>query len=234
MTTELTLHGFCDSRVQALEQAFAANFHEGLEAGASLAMTLQGEPIVDLWAGFADAEETQPWQRDTVVQLFSNAKIMVTLCVLRLIDEGRIALDDPVAKHWPEFGAAGKEEITVREVLVHQARVPGFDPPVPLEDFANWERITALLAEQATWFPPGTSCYHPQTFGLILGELTRRVTGLMLSEFFAREFAQPLDADFQLGLKDKAQLRRTAELVPLDQPPSPSRDRSGSAFSRRR
>ncbi|NIP13499.1 MAG: serine hydrolase [Pseudomonadales bacterium] len=204
------VHGFCDERFRPLADAFVANFEEELEAGASLAMTHQGRMVVDLWAGTRDAAGKHPWERDTIVQLFSTTKIIVILCILKLIDDGLLELDAPVARYWPEFGQAGKSAITVRQALLHQASVPGLKQKQPFEAQFDWERVIALIAAEEPWFEPGTSCYHPITYGYILGELTRRVTGSMLSDYFESEFAIPLKTDFQFVLKNEADLARIA------------------------
>ncbi|NIP13498.1 MAG: serine hydrolase [Pseudomonadales bacterium] len=205
--------GHCDPAFGALRDTFVRNFDEGLETGASLAVTHQGSNVVDLWAGYADAANARPWQSDTLVQVYSTTKIMVVVCVLKLIDEGLIELEAPVARYWPEFGQAGKSDITIKQVIVHQSGVPGFDPPQPYEVFSAWERVTAAIAKQPPMVKPGTSCYHPMTYGFILGEVTRRVTGLMLSEFFRQEFAEPLSADFHIGMTDRADFDRVADEV---------------------
>jgi CubicO group peptidase (beta-lactamase class C family) len=128
MTVEV--HGFCEERFLPLREAFAANFADGNEVGASFAATLQGEPVVDLWAGHADFARTRPWERDTTVLLMSTMKIPLILSFLMLVDRGQIALDATVATYWPEFAAGGKDRVTVREAMTHRAGVPGFEPPV--------------------------------------------------------------------------------------------------------
>lgn len=206
----IEINGFCEPRFRPLQDAFVANFEEGLEAGASLAMTHRGRMVVDLWAGTRDANGKEPWERDTISHLFSITKILVVISILKLIDEGMLELDAPVAGYWPEFGRADKSDVTVRQVLLHQAGVPGFEPPQPFEALLNWERITAAIADQPRWFESGVSCYHPLTFGIILGELARRVTGMMVSDFFETHFAKPLGVDLHMGLKDEADLARVA------------------------
>ena len=209
----IALHGLCNAPYRALQDTFVRNFEEDLETGASLAVTHQGSYVVDLWAGYADAAKARPWQSDTLVQVYSTTKIMVVVCILKLIDEGLIELDAPVARYWPEFGQAGKSDITIKQVILHQSGVPGFEPPQPFDVFCDWERVTTAIANQPPMVKPGTSCYHPRTYGFILGEVTRRVTGLMLSEFFRQEFADPLGADFHIGLTDRADFDRVADEI---------------------
>ena len=209
MTTEI--HGFCDERFLPFKEAFRANFDEGLELGSSLGVTHQGKLVVDLWGGFVDRGETRPWQMDTIVNVFSTTKIMVVISILMVIDRGLIELDKPVARYWPEFAAGGKDKVTVREVLTHQGGVPGFDPPVPYEALFDWPGITAHIAASPHWFDGKKFlCYHPQTYGFVLGELIRRVDGRRPAQFFREEIAAKVGADFQIGLTSKSDLSRLA------------------------
>ncbi len=211
MTVEL--HGDCDARFLPLKQAFAENFEAGLELGASVAATWRGEPVLDLWAGFADVAQTRPWERDTVVPVSSTTKIMVTLCVLMLVDAGKIDLDAPIAAYWPEFAAGGKDRVTVRDFFTHQAGAPGFTPPVKALLFLDWDASTARLAAEDHWFGgERRTVYHGPTYGLIGGELVRRVDGRSLVQFFHEEVAAPAGLDFYLGLADVPDPDRVAEL----------------------
>jgi len=210
----IDINGFCDARFASVREAFAANFEEGLEVGAATAVTLHGETVVDLWAGYRDRARSRPWEQDTLVVVYSTSKAAVIACILKLVDDGQVALDAPVAHYWPAFGQAGKSAITVRQVLTHQAGMPGFTEVQPFAALHDWDYITDVLARQAPWHEPGSqSCYHAFTFGFILGEVLRQVTGVMLSEYFRREFAVPAGLDFHLGLKDPALAARLAELV---------------------
>ncbi len=211
MATEI--HGHCDSRFAPLEEAFRANFDEGLELGASLAATLHGEPVVDLWAGCADPKNKVPWQRDTIVLAYSNTKLAATLMTLMLVDRGLLELDTPIARYWPAFAQGGKQHVSVRDALTHQAGVPGFTEPLPFEALRDWPLIIERIAAEPHWFDgERTFCYHAYTFGFILGELIRITTGLRPSEFFRKEVEEPLGADFQIGLRDRADLPRVAKL----------------------
>jgi len=186
------LHGFCDPRFQPLKDAFAANFEDGLEVGAPVAMTHHGRPVVDLWAGHADFARTRAWEKDTIVLVFSSTKVPLALCMLKLIDEGRVELDAPVATYWPEFAAGGKDHVTVREAMSYRGGVPGFEPPIPFEALRDWRAMTANLAAQTHWFGgEARLCYHPVTHGFLLGEIIRRVDGRMPSQFFRETFAEP-------------------------------------------
>ena len=194
-----------------MREAFSTNFDEG-DLGASCAVVHQGELVVDLWGGHSDVAETKPWERDTIVNVWSTTKMMAALCVLVLHDRGALSVDDPVAAHWPEFSAGGKEGVLIRHLLSHTAGVPGFDPPITKEEMYDWDHCCANLAAQAPWWEPGTaSGYHASTQGWLLGEVVRRVTGRTLGTFFREEIAGPLGADFHIGLDD-AEFGRVAEM----------------------
>ncbi len=210
------IHGFCDERFRPLEDAFRHNLDSGLDKGASLAVTLGGEPVVDLWGGTRDYEMITPWEADTVVRVFSTSKIMVMITVLVLVDRGLLDLDAPIAQYWPEFAKHGKDSITARQVLVHRSGLPGFGRSVSFDEVADWDNAIEILEEASLWYEPGTiSCYHSQTFGYLLGELVRRVSAMPFEEFFRREIAEPLGADFQFDFPtDEA--TRVAALWPAD------------------
>ena len=211
MTIEV--HGFCDPRFERLKSAFVANFEADLELGASAAATLRGEPVLDLWAGWADVAETRPWDRDTVVPVSSTTKIMVTLCVLMLVDAGRIDLDAPIATYWPEYAAGGKDRVTVRDLFTHQAGAPGFTPPVKASLFLDWEASAQRVAAEEHWFGGERRViYHGSTYGLIGGELIRRVDGRTPVRFFHDEVAAPAGLDFHLGLAEVPDPSRVAEV----------------------
>ena len=209
------IHGLCDERFQPLADAFRANLESGLDKGASLAVTIHGEAVVDLWGGSRDYAQSTPWDTDTVVRVFSTSKVMVILCVLMLADRGLLDLDEPFATYWPEFAKHGKGSITARQVLVHRSGLPGFGQSVSFADMANWTDMIALLEEAAPWYEPGTtSCYHPMTYGFLLGEVVRLVAGVSFVEFFRREIAEPLAADFAFALTSPADVARLASLWP--------------------
>jgi CubicO group peptidase (beta-lactamase class C family) len=209
----MQINGHCDTRFEAVREAFAANFAERLELGASFAVTLDGEPVIDLWAGAADDRGT-PWQADTIVNVYSTTKTMAALTLLLLADRGEVDLDAPAAHYWPEFSANGKRRVLVKHFLSHAAGLSGLDEPVALEDLYDWEKITALLAAQAPWWEPGTqSGYHAVTQGYLIGEIVRRVTGQTLGAFFREQITGPLGADFHIGLAD-AEFARVGDLVP--------------------
>ena len=209
------IHGHCDPRFEAVRTAFAAHFEQGQELGASVAVTLHGEPVVDLWAGEAD-DAGRPWERDTIVNVWSTTKTMAAICMLVLADRGEIGLDEPIATYWPEFAAQGKEGVTLAQVLGHTAGVPGWDPPITPEVLYDWDRAAAALAAQALWWEPGTaSGYHALSQGFIEGEVVRRVTGRTIGTFFRDEIAEPLGADFHIGLPESEE-HRVGRMIPLD------------------
>lgn len=215
----MEIHGFCDDRFLPLKEAFRANFDAGLELGASLALTHRGRRVVDLWGGHADAKRARPWQQDTIVNVFSTTKIMVSIATLMLIDRGLLDLDAPIARYWPEFAAGGKAAVTIRDALTHQAGVPGFDPPVPFAAMQDWSGITARIAAERHWFEGRrVVCYHALTYGFVLGELIRRVDGRHPGRFFREEIARKVGADFHIALTSKADLERIADLRDLNPP----------------
>ncbi|MEY3267494.1 MAG: hypothetical protein RL480_254 [Pseudomonadota bacterium] len=208
------IHGHADPRFAGVRDAFAANFARGEDVGASVAVTLGGELVVDLWGGHADAAKTRPWQRDTIVNVYSTTKTMTALCALLLADRGELDLAQKVAHYWPEFAANGKADITVAQLLAHSAGLSGFAEPVAAADLYDWDKATALLAAQAPFWAPGTAIgYHAITQGYLVGEVVRRITGKSLGTFFRDEIAGPLGADFHIGLA-ASEDDRVAELLP--------------------
>jgi CubicO group peptidase (beta-lactamase class C family) len=216
------LHGFCDDRFAPVRDAFRRNFEDGLEVGASLAITLHGEPVADLWAGWADAARTRPWERDTIVGVSSTTKIMVTLCLLMLVDRGRIDLEAPIASYWPEFAAGGKERVTVLDLLTYQAGAPGFTPPVEASLLRDWQGSVARVAAEPHWFDGQRRVvYHEFTQGLIVGELIRRVDGRTPARFFREEVAEPAGLDFHFGAAEVPDPGCIGEVVRPPPPPPP-------------
>ncbi|MGF1599163.1 MAG: serine hydrolase domain-containing protein [Acidimicrobiales bacterium] len=194
------ISGFCDDRFGAVREAFAANFDQGVDVGASVAVHLDGEPVVDLWGGFADRDRTVPWERDTIINVWSTTKTMTFVAALLLADRGELDLDAPVARYWPEFAANGKEGVLVRHVMGHTAGLSGWQEKVAPEDLYDWDKMTSLLAAQEPWWEPGNgSGYHAITQGYLVGELVRRVTDQSFGTFFRTEIAEPLGADFHVG-----------------------------------
>lgn len=213
------LHGHIDPRFEPLRDVIEGNLRSGAECGLSVAVDIDGDTVVDTWGGFADEARTRPWERDTIVNVWSTTKTVTSLAVLMLADQGLIDLDAPVAAYWPEFAANGKERVLVRHVMSHSSGVSGWNVPFALTDMYDLQRSTALLAAQAPWWTPGSaSGYHALNFGHLLGEIVRRVSGKSLTEFVATEIAGPLNADFQIGAA-RPDWARCAEIIPP--PPLP-------------
>lgn len=215
----MATHGFCADQFSPVREAFEANFEQGKELGACVAVTHDGEPVVDLWGGDADSEG-RPWQEDTIINVYSTTKTMAAICILMLADQKAIDLSAPVARYWPEFAQSGKDRVTVSHVMSHSAGLSGFDPPLAkIEELYDWNGICERLAAQTPWWEPGTqSGYHAITQGYLQGEIVRRVTGRSLGTFFKEEVASKLGADFHIGL-DPVDDFRVAELQPPQQGP---------------
>ena len=214
MSDAALVQGICAPRFAAVREAFAANFAAGREVGASFAATLDGELVVDLWGGHADAARTRSWQADTIVNVFSTTKAMTALCAHMRVDRRRLDLDAPVARYWPEFAAHGKAAITTRQLLSHTAGLAAIRQPLPVDAFYDWPRIVAALADEAPWWEPGSANgYHALTYGYLVGEVIRRVSGRMPGVFFREEVARPLRADFHIGLP-ASEDGRVAEMIP--------------------
>jgi CubicO group peptidase (beta-lactamase class C family) len=215
------VQGHCDSRFSAVADALADEIAKGEELGASIAVDIDGEFVVDIWGGHADRAQTIPWRQDTIVNFFSCTKTLTALAALIAIDRGLIDAFAPVAKYWPEFSDNGKQDIEVRQLLSHTSGVSGWEPPFPITDIYDWEKATSHLARQAPWWAPGTaSGYHALNYGHLIGEVIRRATGKTLKEFVRDEIAVPLDADVQIGTRDE-DYHRIAQLVsppPLELP----------------
>ncbi|WP_433234584.1 serine hydrolase domain-containing protein [Actinomadura nitritigenes] len=215
------IQGSCDAPFSAVSEALAGLL-DGGDVGGSVAVFVDGEPVADVWGGFADADRTVPWRRDTITNVWSVTKTMTALCALVLADRGDLDLGAPVARYWPEFAAAGKEKVLVRHLLSHTAGLPDWDGPV--EELYDWPSATARLAAQAPrWEPGSTAGYHSLTQGFLVGEVVRRITGRSVGGFFAEEVAAPLGADFHIGLTAEHDHR-----VALTVPP-PSRDEGYAA-----
>jgi CubicO group peptidase (beta-lactamase class C family) len=194
------IQGKCEGRFGVVADALAASL-DADDVGAGAAVFVDGEPVVDIWGGYADAARTTAWERDTIVNVWSTTKTMVALCALMLADRGVLDLDAPVAEYWPEFAAAGKENVRVRHLLGHTAGLPSWEGPVTVEDLYDWPAMCARLAAQAPQWEPGAEAgYHSMTFGHLVGEVVRRVDGRSPGVFFAEEVAGPLGADFHIGL----------------------------------
>jgi CubicO group peptidase (beta-lactamase class C family) len=214
--------GHADPAFSQVREVFLANFAQDSafpEIGSAFSVYANGRCVVDLWAGVADPATGKPWQADTLSYVFSTSKGLLSLSAAQLVGQGKLSYDDRVSKHWPEFAANGKGDITVAQVLSHQAGLNGFDEPTTLEDLTDWTKITQRLADQAPFWAPGTeTSYHATTFGFLIGEIIRRVSGLTPRDYIAQNLAAPLQLDVQVGAKEE-DWPRIAVLTPPQMPP---------------
>ena len=216
----MEIHGTCKSQFEGVQAVFEENFEQRGDVGASVAVSVEGEPVVDLWAGYRDRAGTLPWERDTIVNVYSTTKTMAALTALLLADRGDLDLYAPVKRYWPEFARNGKDKVQVRHFLSHSAGLSGMDEPMTDQDVYDWEKMVDALARQAPWWEPGTvSGYHALTQGHLIGEVVRRVTGVSLGQFFRRELAEPLGADFHIGTGPEHD-HRIGELIPPEATPA--------------
>ncbi|MFI7638527.1 serine hydrolase domain-containing protein [Nonomuraea sp. NPDC049400] len=200
---------------EAVREAFAANLAGGQETGAAVSVYLHGRKVVDLWGGIADPENGRPWGRDTLQVVYSTTKAVTATCALLLAQRGELDLDAPVAECWPEFAANGKGRIPVRWLLTHQAGLPAIDHPVTPEEAIAWEPMVTALAAQRPYWEPGTEHgYHGLTYGWLVGEVVRRVSGRSIGTFLAEEIAAPLGLDLWIGLPETEQPRVSRIIAP--------------------
>jgi len=231
MTTTLAIQGVCDPRFETVKEAFAQNFADYGEVGAAVAVMVGGRLVVDLWAGHADAALSRSWQQDTIVNVFSTTKGMTAICAHRLADQGLLDIDAPVAKYWPEFAQAGKDEIPVRYLLSHRAGLSAIRKLLPPGSAYDWERMTSALAAEEPWWQPGSKHgYHALTFGYLVGEVVRRISGKSLGTYFSDEVAGPLGLDFHIGLSEQDDAR-VAEMLPMPLPEPGEDNLIAKAFS---
>ena len=210
--------GTCDPRFAQVRDLLTARLTSGDDLGASVCVVQDGETVVDLWGGIADRDSGTPWSRDTLANTYSLTKTMTALVALRLIDRGDLDPDAPVARYWPEFAAEDKQDVRVRHILGHTSGLSGWTERVSLEDLYDTERSSALLAGQQPWWQPGDgSGYHAISYGHLLGEIVRRITGSTLGAVLRAEFTGPLGADYWLGAPDSIDDRVATLVAP---PPS--------------
>jgi CubicO group peptidase (beta-lactamase class C family) len=204
--------GTCDPRFAAVREQFVRNFAERDELGAAVCVVVEGVTVVDLAGGWTDAGASSPWQLDTLVDFYSVGKAFLALCALGLVDDGVLALDEPIARVWPEFAAAGKDQATLRHALCHRAAVPAIRTPLTNEDLWDWDRMAAALAATEPWWEPGTRhAYHTNTYGHLIGEVVRRASGETVAQRLAG-LAGPLGADVHVGVP-KGESGRCASVV---------------------
>lgn len=208
----VNVEGECAPRLAKVRELFVENFERHGEVGAAVAAYVDGEPVLDLWGGLARREERRPWQRDTRVCMMSVNKAMSALCVHLLVQDGKIDLDAPMARYWPEFGRAGKERITVAQVLAHRSGVIYLDGLRRGELFDTARAVVAAENQKPAWPDASRGAYHTATFGLMLSELVRRVSGESIEDFFEHRVNQPLGTDYHFRTRDE-DLERTAHVI---------------------
>ncbi len=207
------IHGECDPDFSRVRDAFRENFSEHNEIGAAVCIEVFGTKRVDLWGGYCDAARTRPWQRDTLVNAYSVGKGVTSALVLALVERDLLRLDEPVSRVWPEFDSEGKGDVTLRVILSHRAGLPGVRALLPERAMFDWELMTSQLASQRPFWQPGSQHgYHVNTFGFLVGEMVRRVTGLRVGEALRKFVTGPLGADYHIGLPS-AEHHRVADFV---------------------
>ena len=208
------INGYCDEKFSSARELFEKNIESGFERGAAITVEIEGEKVVDLWGGIDSEEKNTSWQEDTIVNVFSTTKGFAAVCLLQLIEEGKVNLDDPVAKYWPEFAQEGKENIPVRYLFCHKSGLCGVTKPLPEDAYYNWDvMVDALAAQKPQWEPGSRHGYHALTYGHLIGEMVRRVSGKTIGQYFNEKIAVPLNLDFWIGLPDE-QFGRVTDIQP--------------------
>jgi CubicO group peptidase (beta-lactamase class C family) len=227
--TDGDIQGTCDPDFRGVRDEFLRNFTERDDVGAAVSVTVDGETVIDLWAGHADADRSRPWGRDTLVPVYSTTKGLTALCAHMLVDRGLLDVDERVASYWPEFAQAGKESIPVRWLLTHRAGLTGPGERLTRAEVRDWDRICSALAATTPWWEPNTmSGYHALTFGFLVGEVVRRISGRSLGTFLREEVAGPLGADLYVGVPE-SELGRCADMIPGTPPDLVGAVRSGGS-----
>lgn len=216
------IHGHTAPGLDRVRAAFAANFADGLEIGAAFAVCRDGEMLVDLWGGHADRAGAKPWEHDTIVPVFSTTKPIAAIVLALLVERGLLDFDAPLAQIWPDFAAAGKDQLTLAQVMSHQAGIPGFFDPIDPTLWLDPLALSAALAALSPLWPPGTAHgYHPLTYGYLVGEAVRRCAdGRSLGTILAEDICGPRGIDFHIGLAEAhdarlGEMQRPTELPQL-------------------
>ena len=225
---DVDIIGYVSPGFEKVKTVFKSNW-DGYEVGASCSVVHKGKTVVDLWGGWLDTEFKAPWQLDTLVNVYSTTKGMGSLAMAILADEGKIDYNAKVVDYWPEFGAEGKEKITVAQLLSHQAGLCGLSRKVTVEDLYDWDKMVTWLAAEKPHWEPGKGCgYHAVMWGYFPGELIKRITGKTLGTYFKEKVTDPLHADFFIGLPD-SEMHRVGNIigpnrarVPMTQVESPA------------
>jgi CubicO group peptidase (beta-lactamase class C family) len=223
--TSARIEGLADPRFAELRDAFATCFADGIEHGAAVAVTLDGKLVADLWGGHADIARAKPWQRNTLVNVWSVSKAVLAVAVAMQVERGKLSYDAPIATVWPEFAANGKDKITLDLAMSHQAGLNGLSVPMDLPGLYAWDPFAEALAAMAPlWEPDSRNVYHPITYGTLAGEPLRRVAGCSVGQFIAREISGPLGAEFYVGLGAQHE-PQVAEIVTTSSVTADSPDR---------
>lgn len=230
--SQYEINGHCEDRFAEVREAFVRNFDNGDELGAAFALTIDGKPVVDLWGGYASADQSKAWDRDAIVPVSSSSKIPIAICGLMLIDRGLIDPDKPVADYWPGFEQNGKAGVLVRHIFSHSSGLSGIDGLQPAEVLSNREEACRRLTEQAPWWTPGErSGYHALTFGMLIGELVRLTTGRSMQDFLREEITAPFEIDFRFGI-DASSRPRMVEVLQVENDEAPPDVPKESVFYR--
>ena len=209
---DVDIKGYVAPGFDKVKAAFIANWDE-YEVGAACSVVQDGKTVVDIWGGWLDTGFTAPWEENTLINVFSTTKGMGSLAVAILADEGKIDYEANVTEYWPEFGQAGKENVTVAQLLSHQAGLCGLSQKTTVEDLYDWDKMVSALAAQKPHWEPGKGCgYHAVVWGYFPGELIRRITGKTLGTYFREKVADPLKADFFIGLPD-SEMSRVGSMI---------------------
>ena len=212
------IQGYTAAGFEGVRDAFAANFDNGSEVGAAFSAYHRGQKVVDLWGGVADQDTGAPWQEDTMILVFSTTKGATALCANRLAERGELDVEAPVSTYWPEFAAAGKQDMPVSHLLSHQAGLAWLDGTLSLDEALAWDPAVEMLAAEAPKWEPGTATgYHAVTYGWLVGEVVRRISGKSLGTFLRDEVTGPLDADWYVGLPEELD-HRVAPLIVMEAP----------------
>jgi CubicO group peptidase (beta-lactamase class C family) len=208
------LRGQCPTAFAGLRDAFRGNFSDHDEIGARITLILRGSKVVDLWAGWSDLARSKPWTEETIVAVWSSTKGILGTCFAMIVDRGLTSYEDEVGRYWPEFATAGKESVTIGQLLAHQAGLCGFVEPATVDDLLSGAVAARRLAAQAPFWKPGVVAgYHGMTLGVLATELFARIEGRSMRQFVAEEIARPYGLDLSIGVAP-ADIRRVAEVKP--------------------
>lgn len=221
--TNSVVHGTCESRFDEVRWQFERNMASGSELGAAVAIMEQGALVVDLWSGYADKKKTAPWERDSIVNVFSSTKGVLALCIQHAVDKGLIELEKPVTYFWPEFGRNGKRDITLQWLLNHRSGVAALRDPVEDQALFDWDYMVSRFAEERPWWEPGVAHgYHMLSGGWMVGEVFQRVLGCSVGDYLNQEIAPSLGIDFFIGVPD-SDLSRVVQLCGASDVPEEGR-----------